>query len=734
MTATSRLELEPIKGVLQLYCRALSGTPIEVLDTHSLTQQNIGWVAEDAAATDGAKVYLPPAVERYAESQDNFAWFKVVATHQVAHVEFGSFQFAFEAPSTLFVDRRLQRERDLTPILAGQDGPHGLGPMQAYTDIGRFLRLFANRPLAFDLFTILEDCRLDYRIAVEYPGIRRAASRVQAESLASRPEIASLPAQEALVELLIHMSLEQFTDLPAPRRYAEAATMLARLAHALRTPRATVEDAAEASLRAYEIISRIPNDLLPSDEWPRLDLSAPGPFAEDAYEALIAELRDALGADDESYETPAPIDYRGDFKPEMVQIIAQLQMDADASGEVESFTQEMLEQALEQSVELTSDADQGDIDLKALARALMPDSVVAASQTSPDPSNSPPQPEGSWGSPLEPHGPQTYVYDEWDFAAGAYKPRWCLVKEELMEEGEPTFYNDALQHHSALLSHIKREFERIMPERFRKTYRLVDGEDLDLNAAIEAWADLRMRVPPDDKVYWRRHRIQRDVAVAFLLDMSASTAEPIYVGGASATPAPGNGATLNTWRRHREARRQGEFKRIIDIAKESAALLTQALESIGDTYGIYGFSGYGRDNVEFYVIKDLNERFGERAKRRIDKIAPLHATRMGPAIRHVTTKLEQQAAATKILFLLSDGRPQDRGYSRQGAEKAYAVQDTYKALLEAKEKNITPFCLTVDKAGHDYLQAMCGDMGYEVLDEIAMLPARLPMLYRALTM
>lgn len=56
------------------------------------------------------------------------------------------------------------------------------------------------------------------------------------------------------------------------------------------------------------------------------------------------------------------------------------------------------------------------------------------------------------------------------------------------------------------------------------------------------------------------------------------------------------------------------------------------------------------------------------------------------------------------------------------------------ALLEAKHKNITPFCLTVDKAGHDYLHAMCGDMGYEVLDEIALLPARLPMLYRALTM
>ena len=155
---------------------------------------------------------------------------------------------------------------------------------------------------------------------------------------------------------------------------------------------------------------------------------------------------------------------------------------------------------------------------------------------------------------------------------------------------------------------------------------------------------------------------------------------------------------------------------------------------IGDTYGIYGFSGYGRDNVEFYVIKDIAERFGERIKRRLDKISPLHATRMGAAIRHAITKLAPHSATTKLLFLFSDGRPQDRGYSRPGAEQEYAVHDTHMALLEAKQQGITPFCLTVDKAGHDYLQAMCGDLGYEVLDEIALLPARLPMLYRALTM
>jgi nitric oxide reductase NorD protein len=66
-------------------------------------------------------------------------------------------------------------------------------------------------------------------------------------------------------------------------------------------------------------------------------------------------------------------------------------------------------------------------------------------------------------------------------------------------------------------------------------------------------------------------------------------------------------------------------------------------------------------------------------------------------------------------------------------EKEYAVHDTHMALLEAKRKNITPFCLTVDKAGHDYLKTMCGDMSYEVLGDIWALPSRLPQLYRKLT-
>ena len=743
-TLSSSLELERVKGIIRLYCSALSGTAIEILDTKELVRKNIGWVDEDSASTDGTKVFLPPVVDHYPNKQDNFSWFKVVSTHQVAHLEFGSFEFSFEIPSSLFTDRRFQLEEE---VLARRDRlveEDGLETTHTYTDIGRFLHLFENRRLAFDLFTVLEDCRLDYRIKVEYPGIRSSAARIQSEALDTRPNIQELGLQEAMVELLVHMSLEDFTDLPVPKEYKDAAVILARILHQLRNSQANVEDAAEATLRAYEIITRIQNETQPEDQWQPEDLEEPGDFSEEEYDALIDRLQavqeaSGEGGEAESYDSPEPVDYRGDFKPEMVQLLTKLQSDQGQDGEGQPISKEMLEQLLQESAELELDAEQGDISnsMSMFAQNLMKEAGTPPPDSQPGQGYGPLLHDDDQGGELEPKEPRTFAYDEWDFRAGDYKPKWCIVKEKTLEEGDLTFYNDALKNYHSLANHIKREFEMIMPESFKKIYRLTDGEDIDLNAALEAWADLKMHIPPDDKIYWHRNRARRDVAVVFLLDMSASTAEAIDEGRqvVDDRDAPDDPVEYMVWlRRRREGLVRRNYKRIIDLEKESTTLLIQALESIGDTYGIYGFSGYGRENVEFYVIKDIEESFSEKVKRRIDKITPLHATRMGAAIRHATTKLENQDARTKILFLISDGRPQDRGYSREGVEKEYAVHDTHMALLEAKRKDITPFCLTVDKAGHDYLKSMCGDMGYEVLGEIWALPERLPMLYRQLTL
>jgi nitric oxide reductase NorD protein len=692
------LELAQVQNVIQLYCQALTGAPIEVLGAPALDQHPPGVSDGAAAVTDGRRIFLPRRVARYATWQDNFAWLKVAATHQVAHLEFGSFGLTFETPAVLFANRRWRHQAATSPGL--------LPTPRRATAVERWLRLCANRPLACDLFTILEDCRLDARVALAYPGVREALTCAQTAALASRPRLDRLPVQEALVELLLRLSLGAYTALPVPTDYVDVARLLAGILHPLRTLPATVHDTAEAMLRAYTLIAPLSNTHQTGEQWQSVAFAAPGDFSETAYDAVLARLLTTLppatvpGAG-LPYKRLPPVDYRGDFQPAVVQFFTRLQNEPP-----QVFSQEWLEQALQEGVELVWQAD-----YEALSSGLpllLQQAVQGGEAALLAGGSGPGHQADDEGATLQADAVCTYVYDEWDCCAAAYKPAWCLVRETVLAEGEPTFYQDTLRQYGALLTALKRQFERLLPARLRRVYRLTEGEDLDLNAALEAWADLRMGVPPEEKIYWRRHLMQRHVAVAFLLDMSASTAEPL-------DPEQPSG------------------RRLIDLAKESLVLFIEALQVLGDTYGLYGFSGYGRDNVEFYVIKDLHEPLTDRVKRRFDTIAPAHATRMGAAIRHTTAKLTGQDAATRLLFLLSDGRPQDRDYRRPGVETDYAVHDTRMALLEAQHQRITPFCLTVDSTGHDYMQAMCEGLRYEVLDTLAALPARLPRLYRALT-
>ena len=135
--------------------------------------------------------------------------------------------------------------------------------------------------------------------------------------------------------------------------------------------------------------------------------------------------------------------------------------------------------------------------------------------------------EDEQGGALEAREPKSQVYDEWDFRAADYKPKWCIVREKSVEEGDISFYNDTLRNYAALSADVRRQFEMVVPESFRKVRKVIDGEDLDLDAAIEATVDRRIGLTPSEKVWWRRNKLERDVGVVFLLDMSASTAEAI---------------------------------------------------------------------------------------------------------------------------------------------------------------------------------------------------------------
>ncbi|MBI2855644.1 MAG: hypothetical protein HYX93_02220, partial [Chloroflexi bacterium] len=741
------VELGRIKEIMRMYCRALTAINVEISPPPDENNQAKGWVALEKGITEEAVVYLPLVSTRFSRKEDNFDWYKVVTTHQVAHLEFESFLFSLETPSVMFPNLRAQ----LLSQLDGEGHPPAQGtnggdesPEREMADIQRFFSLFEDGRLARDIFTAVEDCRLDYRVKVEYAGIRKAYQNVQQQALEERPPILEMHAREAMVELLIRFSLQQGGELMVPERYRDWVRALWEIVSLLSRPQATVEDSAEATIRLYRMISQIPNEEVPQDGWQEDELQEvqqetpqDGQQSEEDLEKMLQQLLESMPQPGEGeqrpYQSPPQVDYRGEFKPEMIQLLALLRESKRQRGvKGDTMTKEEMENLLANAEQMSIKFQEDQLKrlgifvtetVEELGSKGAPQGAIKPANFSFDPVFD----QEEQGGPLEIKEPRSFLYDEWDYRMVDYRPRWCLLREKDMGEGESSFYSATLDSYAALAGQIRRQFELIAPQGFHRMKRMQDGDEFELDAIIEAVIDRRSGITPSEKVYTRRNKVQRDVAVVFLLDMSASTAEAIDESRrlADEWDAPTDPLEYMFWLRTRrgEGGVRRSYKRIVDLEKESLVLLIQALETIGDAYGIYGFSGYGRENVDFYVIKDIKEALSDRVKRRIDKVSPLQATRMGPAIRHAIAKLERQEARTKFFFLISDGRPQDRGYSREGVEKEYAIHDTKVALTEARQKGITPFCLTVDKEGHDYLRTMCQDMGYEVLADIHALPS-----------
>ncbi len=156
-------------------------------------------------------------------------------------------------------------------------------------------------------------------------------------------------------------------------------------------------------------------------------------------------------------------------------------------------------------------------------------------------------------------------------------------------------------------------------------------------------------------------------------------------------------------------------------------LLSQALDAIGDQYAIYGYSGQGRLQIDFVIVKDFDEP-SRRTSARVGGVVPLHQNRDGAAIRHAGHKLRSRDARVRLLVLISDGKPLDEAYGDE-----YALEDTKMALREVQRQGVDSFCITVDRNADDYLRRMYGDVRFLVIDHVEALPERLPRIYHRLT-
>jgi nitric oxide reductase NorD protein len=285
-------------------------------------------------------------------------------------------------------------------------------------------------------------------------------------------------------------------------------------------------------------------------------------------------------------------------------------------------------------------------------------------------------------------------YPEWDFGRQLYRKNWCVMREKDVPPVADDFVFNTLKKYSGLVKHLRRTFEAMRDEN-RMIKREISGDDVDIDALVEALADTLDGSEMSDRLFTRMHRNERNIAVMFMVDMSGST---------------------NGW--------------INDAEREALVLLCEALETLGDRYAIYGFSGTTRKRCELYRIKQFDEPYSDLVKARISGIRAQDYTRMGFAIRHLSSLLNKIDARSKLLITLSDGKPDDYNDGYRGK---YGIEDTRKALVEARRSGIHPFCITIDTQGRDYLPHMYGAANYVVIDEVEKLPLKVANIYRRLT-
>ncbi|MDE0308526.1 MAG: VWA domain-containing protein [Acidiferrobacterales bacterium] len=289
-----------------------------------------------------------------------------------------------------------------------------------------------------------------------------------------------------------------------------------------------------------------------------------------------------------------------------------------------------------------------------------------------------------------------YTYPEWNCLARTYRRDWCRLFEHRPKGG---YHAELDSQFSELVNRVRRRFSLLRQESQWSRF-LEDGEELDIDSYVTCAAD-RIGCGMLESAYYRQKIHQyRDISVIVLMDASRST--EAWVGES----------------------------RVIDIAKQSMAVLAQVFDSVADDFALYAFSSDSRLRVRCDRIKAFEDTYDESARRNILEVKPQNYTRMGPVIRHLGAKLHAQKSRQKLLIVLSDGKPHDPTDQYEGR---YALEDTRKALIEQKSKSVMSFGLTIDQSAPRYLSHLFGPGQYAIYSHLHSLPDVLPQMYARLT-
>jgi nitric oxide reductase NorD protein len=286
---------------------------------------------------------------------------------------------------------------------------------------------------------------------------------------------------------------------------------------------------------------------------------------------------------------------------------------------------------------------------------------------------------------------------EWDYRKQQLLPDHARIEPLIAAGAEPVELPAPLR---ATARRLRHQFEALVQGRV-----WLRGQDqgnvVDLDAYLRKQAERRHHGDISmDGLYLDQRKRSRDLACLLLADLSLST---------------------DAWVNDR--------LRVIDVVRDALFLFSEALGATGDRFALYGFSSRRREHVRFHTLKEFGEDYGARVRGRIQAIRPGFYTRMGAAIRQATTLLGRETAGQRLLLLLTDGKPNDLDLY----EGRYGIEDTRRALHEARRAGLQPFCVTIDREAGSYLPYLFGSDTYTVLRDPSELPRRLPLLYARLT-
>lgn len=294
-----------------------------------------------------------------------------------------------------------------------------------------------------------------------------------------------------------------------------------------------------------------------------------------------------------------------------------------------------------------------------------------------------------------------FHYPEWDYHVQLHRPDWATVYERRQPKGDPEEIENILLAYKPVSHRIRQIIDRLRPQGVVRQRKLEDGDQIDINAAVDSMIDIRMGRQPDPRITLRHVIHRRDLAIVILLDLSESTNQPLG----------------------------GSDKTVLELTREACALVSTAIAGIGDSFAIHGFASDGRHDVQYYRFKDFEQPFDEEAKARLAGMKGGLSTRMGAAMRHAGHHLLRRPEKRKLLLVVTDGEPADI----DERDPQYLRLDTKKAAEELHTRGILSYCLTLDPNADQYVQRIFGPSHYTIIDHVDRLPEKLPTLFASLT-